>query len=202
MRRALFLVLILLSAHAADAQIYLRATQPLLRTPAVRAALDSVRTLAPAASDTTALPEPVVRVYGRSGLEVTLPDGWRGIEEIDESRAPFYSVYTFTSRMPGQLLDGTRLRVERLTGLHPMDQERWRTGQIGYGYFDTRPTARADTDLEGSLAFEVTGPKSQGIVAFVRRGQTYWSILVTGPSALWTLDRREIEDLLYGVAFL
>lgn len=161
-------------------------------TAALIAAADSMRTV----------PQPVVRTFQRSGFKVTLDPEWRGREFIDETRAPSYSVYSFTESQPGEPMDGARLRVERVTNLNPVEQERWRLGQGNYGYFDTQPVALYDVDIPNSRAIEVAGRGIHGVLVFFRRGQTFYTLLATGTDAAWAADKREVEDMIYAVDFL
>ncbi len=99
-------------------------------------------------------------------------------------------------------MDGARLRVERVTNLNPVDQERWRLGQSNHGYYDTRPSGLWDPDVAGARGFEVGGLGTKGVLVFLRKGNAFYTLLAVGSEAAWNEDRRRIEDLIYAVDFL
>ena len=142
---------------------------------------------------------PVLHAFGRTGLRVTLPAGWDGPTAQDEGRLPAYARYTFTSAAPGPLA-GATLRVEQVTGLNPLDEQRWRVGQTATGYHGTRPVGPAAVPLGALVAFETAGTGTGGAVAFLQRGRTVWAVSVQAPAALWRARRDDVLALMAGVA--
>jgi hypothetical protein len=146
---------------------------------------------------------PALHAFGRTGLRVTLPAGWDGPTAQDEGRLPAYALYTFTSAAPGPLA-GATLRVEQVTGLNPLDEQRWRVGQTATGYHGTRPVGPAAVPLGALVAFETagtgTGGGTGGAVAFFQRGRTFWAVSVQAPAALWRARRDDVLALMAGVA--
>lgn len=143
-------------------------------------------------------PTPSLHVFGRTGLRVTLPAGWDGPARADEGRLPRLAVYTFENTAPGPFA-GMVLRVEQVVGLHAMDQERWRRGQMPNGYHGARPVGPIDSGLPALIALETARPGRGGAVAFLQRGQTYWALSVEAPSATWAARRAEVLALFAGV---
>ena len=132
--------------------------------------------------------------FASTGLRVTLPPGWDGPVAADEARLPAYALYTFEDAE-----DGAVLRVERVTGLNPVERERWRTGAVRYGYHGTRPVGPAALPVAG-LGVEVSGGDRGGAVAFVQRGAAYWALHVSAPAEVWASHRPGLLAALAGVA--
>lgn len=166
----------------------------------VAVAAPVVPAAAPIAPAAAPAPRPALHAFGRTGLRVTLPAGWNGPTAQDEGRLPAYALYTFTSAAPGPLA-GVTLRVEQLVGLNPLDEQRWRAGQTGYGYHGSRPTGPAAVPVQALVAFETAGPGTGGAVAFLQRGRTFWAVQVEAPTALWRSRKAEVVALMAGVAF-
>ncbi len=140
---------------------------------------------------------PALSVFGRTGLRVTLPDGWSEPAAVDESRLPAYALYSF--RATSGPLAGATLRVEQVVGLNPAEEQQWRTGRTERGYGGTRPTGPAS--VGGALvAFETVGAGTGGTTAFFQRGRTFWAVQAHAPSAVWAAHREDVLALFSGVA--
>ena len=74
-----------------------------------------------------------------TGLQVVVPEGWDGTQAIDETALPGRATYRFEATAPA--LSGAVLVIERVTGLNPLAEERFRRGQVQFGYHGLRPTA-------------------------------------------------------------
>ena len=143
-------------------------------------------------------PSPTLHVFGRTGLRVTLPAGWDGPATADEGRLPRLAVYTFQNAASGPLA-GVVLRAEQVIGLNALEQERWKRGQMPYGYHGARPTGPIATGLPALIAMETSRPGAGGAVAFLQRGQTYWALSVEAPVAVWAGRRAEVLALFAGI---
>ncbi len=140
---------------------------------------------------------PALSVFGRTGLRVTLPDGWSEPAVVDESRLPAYALYAF--RATSGPLAGATLRVEQVVGLNPAEEQQWRTGRTERGYDGTRPTGPAS--VGGALvAFETAGAGTGGTTAFFQRGRTFWAVQAQAPAAVWAARRADVLALFSGVA--
>lgn len=164
-------------------------TGPARRTAPVAAPEPPVEVAVPAAA-------PALSVFGRTGLRVTLPDGWSEPAAVDESRLPAYALYAF--RATSGPLAGATLRVEQVVGLNPAEEQQWRTGRTARGYDGVRPVGPAT--VGGALvAFETAGTGAAGATAFFQRGRTFWAIQVQAPGAVWSARRADVMALFSGV---
>lgn len=159
----------------------------------------AARPVSAAGSDGGPPARPVVHVFGGSGLRVTLPAGWDGPVLSDETRLPGYALYTFENRQPGLATTNASVYVERVVGLNPLDEQRWRFGQVRYGYHGTRPVARLAVPLPALASYLVEGDGKGGAVAFLQRGRTFWTVSVFAPPALWATRRSDILALMTAV---
>lgn len=147
------------------------------------------------AQATPPAPEAAVFVYGETGLRVTLPAGWEGA--ADEGRLPAHAVYTFANAAPGPL-QGATLRVERVVGLNPVEQQLWGQGRSLRGYGDARPVGPASAPLPG-LALEVASEGRGGVIVFFRRGMAFWVAKAEAPAATWAARPDAVAALLAAV---
>ena len=147
-------------------------------------------TAAPPAAETTF-------VFGETGLAVELPAGWDGPSRSDESGLPAHAVYTFANTASGPLA-GATLRVERVVGLNPVEQQLWSQGRSSRGYGDARPVGPASTPLPG-LGIEVASGDRGGAIVFFQRGGAFWVAKVEAPASTWAARRAEVAALLASV---
>ena len=142
----------------------------------------------PVAPGATAPPQPqgLLRVYGRTGLRVSLPAGWRQAA-ADETRLPGYALYAFDGPVRG-----TVLRVEQVVGLNPLEEQQWRAGQSHYGYHGMRPVGPAEVPLRALAAFETAGTDTGGATAFVQSGRTFWTVSVEAPTPIWSTRKADV----------
>ncbi|HEX8299113.1 MAG TPA: hypothetical protein VF594_08125 [Rubricoccaceae bacterium] len=154
---------------------------------------------APAASPAVASETATVQVVGQAGLRVTLPPGWSGAGAVDESRLPAYALYTFANTARGALA-GVTLRVERVVGLNPAEEQGWRSGQARVGYHGARPVGPIGAPVEALVAVETAGAGTGGATAFVQRGRTFWAVSVQAPAAMWAARREAIVALMASVS--
>lgn len=156
---------------------------------------------AAAAAEAYRLSLPVVYATGY-GLTVTLPGGWDGPVTAQETAFPGYALYTFDNARLDRAIPGARLRIERIGTLNPLDAERWRRGQSGYGLHGLRPVAPSDAaalpaGTEAAVAVE--GDGLRGVTAYARRGNTYWAVQAAVPQAIYDAAPAVLTDLLSGV---
>lgn len=138
-------------------------------------------------------PTQTLQLFGRTDLRVSLPQGWpEGV--ADESRLPAYAQYTFTAGAGA--FSGAVLRVERVVGLNPAEEQQWRGGQTPYGYHGARPVGALAHAGDVLVAFETAGPGVKGASAFAQRGRTFWAVSVVAPEAIWAARRDEVVALL------
>jgi hypothetical protein len=131
----------------------------------------------------------------RSGLVVTLPEGWSGPEAVDESHLPGLASYRFENRSDSSALRGAVLHIERLTGLNPMMRERWYQGRVPYGYHGARPVAAIEVaPVPGAIGFLTERGEYVGHVYFLVRGPVYWAVQVEAPAAVFDAHEAALLD--------
>ncbi|HLT48212.1 MAG TPA: hypothetical protein VK002_13340 [Rubricoccaceae bacterium] len=156
-----------------------------------------MRRLLPLAALLLAVPALAQPQVYRSGLVVTLPEGWAGPAEVDESGLPGLASYRFENRSDSSALRGAVLHVERLTGLNPVMRERWQQGRVPYGYHGARPVAPLSASpLPGAVGFRTEREGMVGHVYFLVRGPVYWAIQVEAPEAVFTPHEAVLLDLV------
>ena len=138
--------------------------------------------------------------FGETGLQVTLPPGWSGPSAADESRLPAHAVYTFANEVPGPLA-GATLRIERVVGLNPVEQELWGQGRSTRGYGDARPVGPAAAPLPG-LALEVAAGGRAGVIVFFQRGGAFWVAKAEAPAGVWAARPGDVAAVLASVEVL
>ena len=165
-------------------------TAPVLPAPSEQAPAEPAAAPMPEAPRGGAL-----QVFGRTDLRVSLPAGWpEGV--ADEGRLPAYARYTFEAP-PGPLA-GTTLRVERVAGLNPAEEQQWRGGRTPYGYHGARPIAVLPA-ADGALTFETAGSGTHGATTFLQRGRAFWAVSVVAPQAAWQAHRDDVLALVQAV---
>ncbi|OZC02276.1 hypothetical protein [Rubricoccus marinus] len=172
----------------------MRTSTPFLTLLVVLAALTAAPSLAEAQTTT---PEAVVYFSELTELRVRLPAGWDGTHAVNEATLPGRATYRWEATAAP--LAGTVVVVERVVGLNPLMQERWRRGQVASGYYGLRPTgAVPDEDLAfgPGAAFEIAGGETIGRVYFVQRGEVFWSVHVSAPAGVIAA----VPPLLDGIA--
>jgi hypothetical protein len=133
----------------------------------------------------------------RSGLVVTLPEGWSGPEAVDESGLPRMASYRFENQSDASALRGAVLHVERLTGLNPMMRERWHQGRVPYGYHGAVPVAALEVaPVPGAIGFLTERDDYVGHVYFLVRGPVYWAVQVEAPAAVFDAHESTLLDVV------
>ncbi len=120
-------------------------------------------------------------------LRVQLPAGWEGTQAVDETALPGRATYRWKATS-APLADAVVI-VERVVGLNPLMQERWRRGQAASGYNGLRPTGAVPEDglaFGPGAAFEIASGERLGRVFFVQRGEVFWSVHISAPAAAAT----------------
>ena len=137
-----------------------------------------------------------------SGLVLTLPEDWTGLEEKDESQLPGPASYRFENANAESPLRGTVLHIERLTGLNPMMQERFSQGRVPFGYHGARPVASlGSVPYTGAVGFQAEQPGRTGLVYFVTQGSVYWTVHIEAPDAVFAAQQAALLDLAREVRF-
>ena len=152
------------------------------------------------ADSLVAVPQPVVFSSEQTGLRVQLPSGWVGSQAIDETELPGRATYRWESTDPA--VRGATVVVERVTGLNPLMQERWRRGQVASGYQGLRPTAQLAEDamiFGPGAGLEVAAGERVGRVYFVQRGQVFWAVHVAAPAATLAAAPALLDTLSRGI---
>lgn len=125
------------------------------------------------------------RVVFRSevtGFQIVLPEGWDGTSAVDEEGLPGRATYRFQATAAG--MAGTTVVVERVTGLNPLVEERFRRGQVAFGYHGLRPTGAlpADAMVFGPGAgVAIAAGERTGRAYFVQRGRVFWAVHIAAP---------------------
>lgn len=131
-----------------------------------------------------------------TGLQVVVPEGWDGTQAIDETALPGRATYRFEATAPA--LSGAVLVIERVTGLNPLAEERFRRGQVQFGYHGLRPTAGLP---ESAMVFgpgagvALAAGEQTGRVYFVQRGRIYWAVHLSAPASALA-ERPDLLDAL------
>ena len=137
-----------------------------------------------------------------SGLGLTLPEDWTGLEEQDESQLPRTASYRFENTNAESALRGTVLHIERLTGLNPVMQERFSQGRVPFGYHGARPVAAlSNVPYTGAVGFQTERGERIGVVFFVTRGSVYWTVQIEAPEAVFAAQQAALHDLARAVQF-
>jgi hypothetical protein len=135
-----------------------------------------------------------------SGLSVTLPEGWEGPTEVDESGLPGRASYRFENRSETSPLIGTVLHVERVTGLNPVMRERWIQGRVPYGYHGARPIAPlSSSPWPGAVGFRTEREDFLGDVYFLVQGSVYWAVQIEAPATVFLANEETLRSLLRGL---
>lgn len=135
-------------------------------------------------NETTEEVRPVVYVSEATGLQIVFPTGWEGTRSVDETGLPGRATYRFEAT--ASEVTGTAMIVERVTGLNPLVEERFRRGQVAFGYHGFRPTAALPDEamLFGPGAgFVIAAGERTGRVYFAQRGRVYWAVHLSAPPA-------------------
>ncbi|MEL6616730.1 MAG: hypothetical protein AAFQ43_13390, partial [Bacteroidota bacterium] len=122
-----------------------------------------------------------------TGLVVGLPRGWNGTQAVDETGLPGRATYQW-EHGAGPLA-GTTVIVERVTGLNPLLEERWRRGQVAFGYHGLKPTALVPEEamvFGAGAGLALASGDRVGRAFFVQRGQVFWAVHISAPSAVVT----------------
>ena len=133
-------------------------------------------------------------------LVIQLPAGWEGAQSVSETTLPARATYRFEATAPG--LAGAVVIVERVIGLNPLAQERFRRGQVAFGYHGLRPTAllAGEEMVFGSGAgLAVSGGDRIGRVYFVQRGRVFWAVHLAAPEATLAQTPGLLDTLARGV---
>ncbi|MEM1057491.1 MAG: hypothetical protein AAGI52_18390 [Bacteroidota bacterium] len=119
-----------------------------------------------------------------TGLQVVLPAEWEGTADVNEEALPGRATYRFVATAP-DITDAT-LIVERVTGLNPLVEARFRRGQVAFGYHGFEPTALLPEDamvFGPAAGLAIEAGQRVGRVYFVQRGRVFWAVHVAAPPA-------------------
>ena len=155
---------------------------------------------APAEAQTATAPEAVVFTSEKTGLRVQLPAGWVGSQAVDELELPGRATYRWEST--ASTMPGAVVVVERAVGLNPLFAERWRRGQVAFGYNGLHPTGQLTEDemlLGPGAGLEIAAGERVGRVYFVQRGQVFWAVHVSAPVPVIAAQPTLLAGLTRGV---
>lgn len=147
-----------------------------------------------------AAPEAVRYVSAETGLVVTLPAGWSGPGTVDESTLPGLATYRWVHG-PGPLA-GTTVVVERVVGLNPLMEERWRRGQVSQGYHGLKPVSLVPEEamvFGAGAGLTLASGDRAGRAFFVQRGQVFWAVHVSAPASVLRASPALLGVLARGV---
>ena len=172
----------------------------LLVFAALAAVCASPATAQPATPKAAAPDTGVMYLSPTTELLVRLPEGWIGTQAVDETLLPGRATYRWEATAAP--LAGTVVAVERVVGLNPLMQERWRRGQAASGYYGLRPTgALTDEKLVfgPGVGLEIAAGETLGRVYFVQRGEVFWSVHVSAPAGVVAALPPLLDALASGV---
>lgn len=117
-----------------------------------------------------------------TGFQFMFPDRWDGPSAVDEEGLPGRAVYRFEATNRDHA--GAVLIVERVMGLNPLLEERFRRGQVSFGYHGFQPTAALSDEamiFGPGAGFEIVAGDRTGRAYFLQRGRALWAIHMAAP---------------------
>jgi len=140
-----------------------------------------------------------------AGVSLSLPLGWEGPVESDESRAPRQASYTFDNTNTESSLSGARLIVYRVTGLNGLDRHEWWRGTLAFGYAGARPIAPITPDeivFAQATGYRTQGTSRLGTIYFTQHGPAFYAIHVSAPADVFEEQLPALLDVARTIRFL
>ncbi len=139
-----------------------------------------------------------------AGVSLSLPQGWDGPAESNESRAPGQASYTFDNTNAESSLNGARLIVYRVTGLNRLDRNQWWRGTLRFGYAGARPIAAITPDemvFVQATGYRTEGNGRLGTIYFTQHGPAFYAIHFSAPADVFEEQLPALLDVARTIRF-
>lgn len=139
-----------------------------------------------------------------AGVSLSLPQGWDGPVESDESHAPQRASYTFNNMNEESSLNGARLIIYRVTGLNALDRNKWWGGRLAFGYAGARPIAAATPDemvFAQATGYRTQGNGRLGTIYFTQHGPAFYAIHVSTQEDVFEEQLPALLDVVRTIRF-